>query len=222
MFLIHSINFNGKQITFSSTNNAFHNYWPHSENIKEKDIEFNKLSAEAYRISEKIIVQETDYGFNEELIMYNDYLFCFISSNSHKILFNYMYSKDLFLNNAFPNLTQYQLSKIHDILLSEVIGNVKITLYNGTSIVYNVIVSFDALLSYSAINSTILHNSCAEKLLFRDFLYDLTISKVNNSLINSSLGLTIALQDSPHLFNYLYFDNIMIVTGYQKNVLYKF
>lgn len=220
MFLIYSINFNGKQITFSSTNNAFHNYWTHSENIKDKDIEFNKLSAEAYRTSEKIIVQETNYGFNEELIMYNDYLFCFISSNSHKILFNYMYAKDLFLNNAFPNLTKYQISKIHDISPKEVIGDVKITLYNGTSIVYNVIASLDALLSYSAINSTILHNSSAEKLLFRDFLYDLTAYKINTSSINSDLGLTIALKDSPHLFNYLYFDNLMIITNYQKNILY--
>ncbi|WML33740.1 hypothetical protein [Clostridium sp. OS1-26] len=218
VFLIYSINFNGKQITFSSTSNAFHNYWPNSENIKEKDIELNKLCAKAYKASKKIVVQETDYGFNEELLMYNDYLFCFISSNSHKILFNYMYAKDLFLNNIFPNLTKYQISKIHDISLNEIIGNVKITLYNGTSIVYTVIASFDALLSYSAINSTILHNSCAEKLLFRDFLYDLTSSKINASSIDSNLGLTIALGDSPHLFNYLYFDNLMIITSYQRNI----
>lgn len=220
MFLIYSINFKGKQITFSNTNNAFHNYWPHSENMKDKDIEFNKLCAEAYKNSEKIIIQETDYGFNEELIMYNDYLFCFISSNSHKILFNYIYSKNIFLNNAFPDLTKHQLSIIHDILPSEVIGDVKITFYNGTSIIYNVIASFDALLSYSAINSSILHNGCAEKLLFRDFLYDLTISRINTSSINSNFGLTIALQDSPHIFNYLYFDNIMIITNYQKNISY--
>ncbi|WP_211142126.1 hypothetical protein [Clostridium aciditolerans] len=220
MFLIYSINFNGKQITFSSTNNAFHTYWPHDENIKEKNIEFNRLCSEAYRNSEKIIIQETDYGFNEELIMYNSYLFCFISSNSHKILFNYIYANDLFLNNTFPNLTKYQISKIHDISPEEVIGDVKITLYNGTSIVYNVIPSFDAFLSYSSINSTILHNSSAEKLLFRDFLYDLTVSKINVSSIDSNLGLTIALKDSPHLFNYLYFDNLMIITNYQKNISY--
>lgn len=219
MFLIYSLSLNKKQITFSCTNNALHNYWPYSENIKEKEIEFNKLCAKAYRTSKKIILQETDYGFNEEIIMYNNYLFCFISSNSHKILFNYMYSKDLFINNTFPNLTKYQISKIHDISTKKVIGDIKVTLYNGMSITYNVVARYDALLNYSTINNTILHNGSAEKLLFRDFLYDLTISRINTSSINSNLGLTVSLKNSPHLFNYLYFDNLMIITNYQSSIL---
>lgn len=217
---MYSINFNGNKITFSNTNNAFHNYYPHNEISKEKDVALNKLCADAYRTSKRILIQETDYGFNEELILYKDYLFCFISSNSHKILFNYMQAKDLFFNNNFPSVNKYQISKIHDISPKEIIGTVKVTLYNGTSITYNVITSYDAFSNYASVNSTILHNGPAEKFLFRDFLYDLTFSKIDTSLVNSNLGLTISLKDSPHLFNYLYFDNIMIITNYEKNSSY--
>ena len=131
MFIIYPIYVKGKEFLFSNTCNVFHNYSPNENNETEKNEFLSKIVLDAYKNSNKITIFETNYGFTEELVLYNDYLFCFICSNSYKLLFNCLPSKDLFIYNSFPNLNKYQIEKIHDICQEDVIGNIKIILYNG-------------------------------------------------------------------------------------------
>lgn len=219
MFIIYSVYVKGKEIRFSNTCNAIQNYYTSEKNETEQIEDLNKMSIEAYKNSNKITIFETNYGFTEELVLYNGYLFCFICSDSYKLLFNYLPAKNLFIYNSFPNLNKYQIEKIHEFSQDDVIGNIKITLYNGFTINYRVICSYEAFVSYRNENTK---NSLEEdftKLIFDTFLENLTISKINASNINTYYGLTTSNLDSPHVFNYLYFDNLMIITNYRKKVI---
>lgn len=214
MFIIISIYVKEKEIRFSNTCNAFHNYSSNLDTKLLKENEnFNKLAVEAYKSPNKIPLSETDYGFTEELVLYKDYLFCFVCSGSYKLLFNYLPAKDLFIYNNFPNITKYQIEKIHEPSPADVIGNIKITLYNGITVNYSVICSYEAFLDY------IKYNSLGEnfnKFIFNSFLETLTASKINTSNLNPNYGLTATKIDSQHMFNYLYFDKLIIITNYKK------
>ena len=153
MFIIYDVYVKGKELIFSNTCNVFHNYAPDENNETEKNKALSKLAIEAYKNSNKTTIFETNYGFTEELVLYNDYLFCFICSTSYKLLFNYLPTKDLFIYNSFPNLNKYQIEKIHDVSSEDLIGNIKIILYNGFTTNYKVICSYEAFSNYCKNNT---------------------------------------------------------------------
>lgn len=219
MFIISSVYVKGKEIRFSITCNVFHIYCPKEEYQAAKDDNLNKIAMEAYKNSNKISISETNYGFAEEIILYNDYVFCFIASTSYKLLFNYLPAKDLFVFNSFPNLNKYQIEKIHDISKQDVIGNVKITLYNGSTIDYNVICSREAFLNYCKNNSENQPEENINQLIFNNFLENLATSKIDMYNVNPYYGLTTDNPSTPHLFNYLYFDKLIIITNYKKKAI---
>ncbi|MCT8975387.1 hypothetical protein N4T77_02130 [Clostridium sp. CX1] len=216
MFIIHSISVNGKEIKFLSTYNVFLNYCEEKHFSAEKIADLNKLIVKIYNMPSKTIIFETDYGFTEEIVLYDNHIFAFISSNSCKVLFNYLPSKNLFLYNSFPNLTQYQIEKIHSIKTESLAGNIKITLYNGYSLNYKVIYDYETFLYYCAVNELDAEHSYSKRLIFNDFLQSLTVSSINYFSVDPNFGLTAKSQNSPHIFNYVYFDNLMIITNYKK------
>ena len=75
MFIIYDVYVKGKELIFSNTCNVFHNYAPDENNETEKNKDLSKLAIEAYKSSNKITIFETNYGFTEELVLYNGYLF---------------------------------------------------------------------------------------------------------------------------------------------------
>lgn len=218
MFIIYYVYVKEKEMQFSNTCNVIQNYYPGEKNETKQIEDLNKLSIEAYKSSNKLRVFETAYGFIEELVLYNDYLFCFICSDSYKLLFNCLPAKDLFIYNSFPNLNKYQLEKIHRISENDIIGNIKITLYNGSTLSYRVICSYEAFLSYCNENNKNSLEENSTKLIFDAFLQNLIASKITTSNINSNYGLTTSSLNSPHVFNYLYFDSLMVITNYKKTL----
>lgn len=219
MFIIYSVYVKGQEIRFSNTYNAIRNYYPNKKNIIEQKEFLSKIVLDAYTNSSKIIVLETNYGFTEELVLYNDYLFCFICSNSYKLLFNCLPSKDLFIYNNFPNLNKYQIEKVHEISKEDVIGNIKVTLYNGFTTNYSVICSYESYLDYCKENEENSSEENFNKLIFESFLKSLATSKINTSNLSTNYGLISSTSDSPHVFNYLPFDKLIIITNYNKKII---
>lgn len=219
VFIIYSVYVKGQEIRFSNTCNAIRNYYSNENNITKQNEKLNKIAFDAYINSNKITIFETNYGFTEELVLYNDYVFCFICSNSYKLLFNCLPSRGLFIYNSFPNLNKYQIEKVHEACQEDVIGNIKITLYNGLSTSYRVICSYESFLEYCKENETNSSETNFNKLIFGSFLKNLTTSKINTYNLNTSYGLISSNSDSPHMFNYLYFDKLIIITNYRKKII---
>ena len=82
-------------------------------------------------------------------------------------------------------------------LSEDLIGNIKIILYNGFTINYKVICSYEAFSNYCRNNTENSSEEDFNKLIFNNFLENLTGSKGNISNVNPNYGFTTHTINSP-------------------------
>ncbi|MCY6369102.1 hypothetical protein [Clostridium ganghwense] len=199
---------------YLNTYNALVNYLNHNNNFESKNKELKSLSVEAHNTSQLLPIDSSLSNFKEEIAVYKDYAFCFISNDSHKILFNYIPLKTLGISKDTEYINKQVAKKIHFVPVSSMLGNIALVDSKEGFINYNVINVHEAFKNYARVNYC-KTDLVTQNDLFKNFKIALQSSYPPSSE-TSKFGYTAKRPNSKHIFNYIFFNNTIVITNYSK------
>lgn len=174
------------------------------------------MAKQAYINGKKLIIAISQNEFTEEVVFYDNMVYCFISIKDYRILYNYLSPYELGINPELDSLSIEQCSKSH-FLTGATVGNLSL-FDNGTIKCCTVINTYESFLDFTNIN--LLPQARDSNIPLRiTFEENLIFSKIYPpALTNHQYGTLSYNPFSLNKFTYIYFENIIIITSYTRNL----
>jgi hypothetical protein len=200
-------------LIFSNTLNSVVCFSPDGRNIRENNKALEELSSQVYLKERKKTLQNYNNLFQTEIIANDHHVYCYVSIKNHRILFNYIPIEEVSFVKECVAFSSEQLERLHKISKEDLLGRYSTLLESGYPAEFRVINTCDSFIKFVNQNKYYLSKK-ARKPFYEGFQQILNALGFNT--FPSDNICSIQKDGCPHLFRYIHFYDLIIITGYEK------
>jgi hypothetical protein len=200
-------------LIFSNTLNSVVCFSPDGKNIRDNNKALEELSSQVYLRERKKALQNYNNLFQTELIVNDHNVYCYVSIKNHRILFNYIPINEVPFVVECDTFSSEQLEELHKISKEDLLGRHSTLLESGYPAEFRVINTCDSFIKFVNLNKYYLSKK-ARKPFFEEFQE--TLHALSFNIFPSDNVCKIQKDGSPHIFKYIHFYDLIIITGYDK------
>lgn len=209
-----------EDIKYSNTYNVFKKMFGNNKsNMDSLNSLLNERSKKAHTKGEKIHTDTPIPGLREEIVFYDNNIYCFIMLDFYIVLYNYWSPEDIGINNQLDLINLFHsdkasiLNTLRFISTGFQIGHVCFCEPDGMESHPMVINTYESFLEYTD-KKGLPRYSDSNKPFFESFKENLSISCTKSNSFDDLCGIRTYDSNSLNSFTYIYFSNIMIITSY--------
>ncbi|MCM0647647.1 hypothetical protein NBE98_04530 [Clostridium swellfunianum] len=198
------------EMCFLNTFNSAVIFSPDGKNIRDNNTCLEAHAASAYLKEKKLLLQSFANNFKTELVITEDYIYCFASIRNTKILFNLI---PLASTNISTNSGLKQLEIVYNINEENILGKYKALLPSGFPFEFRIINTCNSFLDFVKSNG-----GYPTRKMNIEFLaaFEQSLKAINNNIITPGSVCKLQSTENPHIFKFINIYDLIIIIDYHK------